>query len=287
MRDMRLRVASWNLNAGRGLSPQRLELVRGSLAELAPDVLLIQELTAAGAARATLAEALCSLGLAHVAGPRPERLGFGSAIASRWPLTELPAPAVAPFPELIARADVHAPPGPVTAISVHAPNGSNHGWKKIETIEAVLSEVSALAGSPFVVGGDFNEPVDVLSDGTFVSKAAEGRLPGGSLASPWTRPEKPVGGVGGTVRRGFPRSRWQSAVVDLLQPGPGAGHVRAHSGQHVTTHINRGTERFFDHIVVSRTLTVASSGYLHRVRESPNAASDHSLVWADLRPSAG
>jgi hypothetical protein len=287
-----LRVVSWNVNAGRGVPEGKVSKLCDALARLDPDLLLLQEVASDHNARARLASGLAAVGLTEFYAPSPTTLSYGCAIASRWPLsvpeTELSS---APFPELIAAADMTWPGGRALCLSVHAPNGSGHGWKKIETIECASRDLKRLDDRLAIVGGDFNEPVAVLADGTFVSKAAEGLLPGGSLNSLWGRTEKPVRRPDGAeipgVRRTYLRQRWQTAVVQLLQPDLAAGHVHTHRRVHgagsVTSHVVRGTERFFDHIVVSRAFEVVDAGYDHGVRRQPSRASDHSVCWAVLK----
>ena len=151
MGDSLIRVVSWNLNAGRGLPARKLVRVCAALEALSPDVLLVQELTADPATRGRFAQALAHIGLRAFEGPRPVRLSYGSALACRWPLQDPARDLQAPFPELVARAKAVSPHGAISCTSVHAPNGSNHGWKKIDTFESVLAEVSTLPERQFVV----------------------------------------------------------------------------------------------------------------------------------------
>ena len=58
-------------------------------------------------------------------------------------------------------------------------------------------------------------------------------------------------------------------------------HAAGVFGGHVT-HQVRGKDRYFDHILVSPHWTVLETGVDHDVRS--DGTSDHSLVWADIRP---
>lgn len=48
------------------------------------------------------------------------------------------------------------------------------------------------------------------------------------------------------------------------------------------THMVRGKPRFFDHILVSRSLRIDGAGYEDGPRLS--GVSDHSLAWCDVLP---
>jgi endonuclease/exonuclease/phosphatase family metal-dependent hydrolase len=282
-----MRVVSLNINCGSGLSRSRADKLEAALTKLRPDVLLLQELSLRPETIARLGGVAARCGLKGLVVPASNRLGYGSAIASRWDTRALPPLADAPFPELLVGADIVVGEKTVRVFSVHMPNGSNHGWKKIESFEAMLRHVREFEGDAIVIGGDFNEPVAVLPSGEFCSVAGTPGPAGVSAEGTWSRREKPVRNDGQTetVRRSFPRSRWQAAIVNLLQPGGSAGLVHAygrlHGSRPVVTHVNAraGTERFFDHIVVSPGLSLLDAGYDHSVRARPGGASDHSAAW--------
>jgi endonuclease/exonuclease/phosphatase family metal-dependent hydrolase len=94
---MRLSVVSWNIHKGIGGMDRRYRIDRvvGVLAELAPDVALLQEVTD-GLPRASFhdqAELLGeALGMEHVAFCAQHRFaigGYGNAILSRFPITRV------------------------------------------------------------------------------------------------------------------------------------------------------------------------------------------------------
>lgn len=283
-----------NINCGSGVSAGRAQKLEHAFRHLRPDILLLQELSLRPTAAERLGHVLRECGLDSFVVPSAGRLGYGSAIASRWVTKPLPPVAGAPFPELLMGAEVAASKAPLRVFSVHMPNGSNHGWKKVESFEAMLNHLSQHVGAEVVVGGDFNEPVAVLPSGEFCSVAGTPGTSGVSAEGQWTRREKPVpgGGAEAAARRSFPRSRWQAAVVGLLQGRRAEGglvhaHEHIHGPGAVVTHVNAraGTERFFDHILVSSGLKILDSGYEHSVRASPNRATDHSAAWAVLQES--
>ena len=64
------------------------------------------------------------------------------------------------------QASVSANGRPFLVISVHIPNGSGYGWKKIDTFKALKEVVLEAKDKPCVVTGDFNEPQFIpLQDG--------------------------------------------------------------------------------------------------------------------------
>ena len=62
------------------------------------------------------------------------------------------------FPKLLSRARVKTPKGEVDFFNCHIPNGSQHGFEKIRTIDALLTKLERAKGTVRIVVGDFNEP---------------------------------------------------------------------------------------------------------------------------------
>jgi hypothetical protein len=77
------------------------------------------------------------------------------------------------------------------------PNGSSHGWKKIETFEA-LASIRDQLGTPWIIGGDFNEPQAIVSGNRVISFVANKKH---EVRGTW---------------RGQPASRWQAGVERIL-----------------------------------------------------------------------
>jgi endonuclease/exonuclease/phosphatase family metal-dependent hydrolase len=277
-----MKIVTWNVAGARGLGPKKTAALVGALEPVSADVLLLQEV-AAGETAVQLGATLATIGLPHfhhASTPESPRKQYGCAIASRWPLTPSPpdwAPN-APFPQLLARATVHRPAQAVDVVSAHAPNGSRNGWRKIETIEALLEGV-AERQHPLVVGGDFNEPVQWAPGARPESAARRETANGVSYTGDWKRADKGAG-----TEESHPRARWQGAVEALLL-GTSSGLRHAfrtlHPSEVPTTHVtSRGTERFFDHLLVSPELEILEAGYNDDWRTV--GASDHSGGWVVL-----
>lgn len=283
-------IASWNIKGAlsRSLSEPRLRRLVSALSdnEVCPDVLLLQEVPRAAVAPGPLREELARLGLEFClqgesgsASPDRAPKGYVNLTASRWPMRrwawEDPSPA--PWPELLLATEVAAPSLRFLVVNAHIPNGSNHGWWKIDTFDALARALNA-SELPTVLAGDFNEPKfhtpDLISWG--VSR-------NGSFNGQRTRPKGDRGPR--------PRQEWQDSVASVLQPqdgrwrgvhaalqGPSPGGIQ-------TTHVIRGAHRSYDHVLTDPTLLPATLKYIHEVREGPVAVSDHSLLVATLQPT--
>lgn len=271
-----MKIVSWNIQANRGADDARLAKVIAAIEDAAPDVVMLQEVAAAHALPERLRTALVGIGLPQFVygdpGDTVEKR-YGSAIASRHPLRSRPWPSRR-WPQLAVAADIDVGRG-LVAVSVHIPNGSGNGWKKVDALETLAEGVANLDGAPVVVAGDFNEPATFESDGRVRSwrweldKKLEGDFDDGF----------------GSVRA---RMSWQKAVEILLARGAASGLRHAWFDRYPdapmpATHITRGDgARVFDHILVSRHLAVSDAGFDHGVRAREARTSDHSLAWADV-----
>lgn len=88
-----------------------------------------------------------------------------------------------------------------------------------------------------------------------------------------------------------PRQRWQNAVEGVLDPqvadsawqGTHVARQVKCDGQPETTHVNRGPQRSYDHILTDPAqLPAVAVGYDHAVREGSGGLSDHSIVTATI-----
>jgi len=282
-----LTVATWNIQAIRGASDDKVKRIASALERHMPDVVLLQEVSTEGDLPQRLSAALKGLFLRFsVVSPATEirradgrRKAYASAVFSRWPAEPLPWTEVFPWPQLVASARLTVPGAGLTAVSVHAPNGSGNGWDKVRTLEALHAGLATLDG-PVVVGGDFNEPR------TFEPFLESFRaLPGGATEGVWT--DK----FGETDSR----ARWQLAVEQIMGPAdarpPGAWvgefATRATGTGIEATHVVSGNKpRCFDHILVSPPVVPTRVDYDHAVRLGDGACSDHSIVLAEVESTA-
>ncbi|WP_062465689.1 endonuclease/exonuclease/phosphatase family protein [Demequina maris] len=273
-----LTVATWNVQAIRGATRERLVAIVAALAAHGPDVVLLQEVSGRGATFERLAALLSDAGMrdAVFSGHdsdrifrRDRRKRYGNVVASRWPLTPATWTPAPPWPQLIAAADVEVPGHRVRVVSVHAPNAAGNGWDKVRTLEALRAGLLEKSG-PCVVAGDFNEPR------TFAPAPLSFRArPDGSTEGDWTD----------RFGETHPRSRWQAAVAGVLgDDAPVSRATTLASVEPQPTHVVRnGLPRFFDHVLVAPPVTAEDLAYDHEVRQGPEPLSDHSIVVARLR----
>jgi endonuclease/exonuclease/phosphatase family metal-dependent hydrolase len=273
--ELDVRILSWNIRANTGITSKRVERIVDAIARDAPDVVLLQEVTARGGVPARLAARLRDAGLIgfHFSGSARSAKPYGNVIASRFavqPVRARLAPAP-PWPQLLARAVIDTPRGSIEAISVHMPNGSTYGWKKIDTFEALGSILAHRYRAPLIVGGDFNEPQSIGPGNQIISFGADAD---GIVRGHWKRGD-----------RRHPAALWQRAVDAVLGPTSIVRHAwLAKNSRAETTHTVRGAGRFFDHVLVSVDhFRVVDAGYRHVWRRGRNAMSDHSGAWAVVR----
>lgn len=181
-----------------------------------------------------------------------------------------------PFPEALVQASVSVSGGSFLVINVHIPNGSGHGWKKIDTFEALNNVVREAEGKAWLVAGDFNEPQYTLQDGLIVTWGQEQEASGRFVC--WKSWEDQNGRCDLGVK-------WDGAVRWLFDKHDehrlrhAYWEVHGH-GALAVSHVNRGQARWFDHIFVSRDFRVEQCEYLHELRLE--RYSDHSPLRAKL-----
>ena len=185
---MPIRILTWNLWWRYGPWRQRLDAIAATLAQVRPDVCGLQEVWA-GPDRHLAAELADRLGMhwsfaaATEVERDGERIGFGNAVLSRWPILER-AEAALPTPDgaesrVAAYARVDAPGGPLPIFTTHLtylPGGSSTRLAQARRLAEFVAEQAARepGAYPPVVMGDLNAEPD--SD--------ELRLLGGMLTAP-------------------------------------------------------------------------------------------------------
>jgi exodeoxyribonuclease-3 len=259
-----VRLITWNVN--RRVS--QLAAQAAALAERAPDVVALQEVTARSwplwrVALGTigLPHARCSLEGAEPAREPRGRRRTGVAIAARERLGAAEALAV-PWPETTLAAVLDG----VTVHAAHVPNAAN-GWIKPDTLAALRAGLAATAG-PRVLCGDLNTPRRESPDGTVMSFARDSR---GRL-----RPER--------------GERWDTAELGVVPGLRDLGFadafrvVHGYASKEPSWIWRHGGGWRLDHVFVSQLRVVAST-YHHAWRD--DGLSDHSALEADLRTAGG
>jgi len=276
-----MRVVSWNVRYA-GLET-RIAEVASRLVDSQADIVVLQEvalplLDSAAGLLENYGYVSHVDGVGRAAAGPYGRKPFGCMVASKWPA--VPGPndwrLDAPFPELFARAIVSAPDGPVDVTSVHCPNGSVDGWKKVAMFRVLAAALAQPAGMRRIVAGDFNEPKDLLPDGSIVTLADvdPAAQPGGHRL--WTDRDGQTGDV----------HEWEEAVQAVLGAEPAHDLRDAHrvvnGGVFMPkTHFGTGhMGRWFDHILASPEFRVARGGVYSEWLDE--GISDHAGVWARL-----
>lgn len=161
------------LNGGGERIPAQVETLCGYL----PDQIALQEVFATTVPKYRQAfeargypNALDSFSLAPdlstLTGPRK----YGELLISRYTIDPLaPSPRVMPWPERLLSAVVRTPDGKCEIHTAHIPNGSNHSWLKIETLEGIYAALAHDSGRARILCGDFNLPQLELPAGTVIT----------------------------------------------------------------------------------------------------------------------
>lgn len=271
-----LSVLTWNINF-------RADRVLGPLASLPdlPDVVTLQEVTLSH--EALIRRRLEDLGYAVVSSGDSAATDkrYANMIAARGRLAPSDLSAFGfPWPQLVSHATLDTPGALVNLVTVHVPNGSGNGWKKIDALESLRRMVLSLKGEPLVLTGDFNEPrFEKLQDGRIVTWGQE-QCDGRWL--PWA-----VWTFDGVTDTG---DRWDAAVRWFFEAMDESGIRNAFwdaagHGEMAASHYSRRKPRWFDHVFVSGEFQVDSCEYLHSFRE--DGFSDHSALLASLSYAPG
>ena len=245
-----------------------------------PDVLALQEVTFNQ--RPDFEERLREMDLKCCPDCQPRAGGkdYGNLIACRWTIEPVKARFSGkkpPWAQLLVEALVSVNGRSFLVISVHIPNGSGYGWRKIDTFDALKVVVRDAKGKACIVTGDFNEPRYMLQNGGIVTWGQE-----------WDARQRcfvcwpPWKDRSGTLGSG---KKWDSAVRWLFDQEDEHGMRHAYwemqgPGAMDASHLTRGQKRWFDHIFVSPHFRVEQCKYLHELRGP--GLSDHSALEAKL-----
>lgn len=196
---------------------------------------------------------------------------YGLLIASRWPLTLLPAMDV-PYPERVLSAVAHTLWGEIDIHTTHIPPGEGNGWIKIETFEGIYKRLDCESNRPRLLCGDFNSPQHETVDGQLITFGQTLRADGTTTLHPedvrWDAGER-------CVLEGL-------RLFDLHDAYRGVNgyDVSDWSWRHLAK--TTGTGRRFDHIFAAIAFHPTACAYDHTPRRV--GLSDHALIMADFAP---
>lgn len=252
---------SWNVAKRRAHMDQV-----AAIAHVASDVVALQEVSYLRSDK--FAKALRELGYVDVQysrdAARAPSLKHGVLVASSWPLLSRTQPDV-PFPESALSVEISSPYGPIEMTTVHVPNGSTYGVKKVETLEAVYEHCARSAAVLQLLCGDFNTPYREDPDGrviTFGQRVAkDGSVTMKSDDGRWDRAERGI--LLGLAEHGM-----HDAFRTLHSYG-----LRASSWR----------EYRLDHVFASAQLRAVACRYLDELRTE--GLSDHSALLAEFELS--
>jgi exonuclease III len=247
-----VRLISWNVNRRTSVLAEQAH----AIAERAPDVVALQEITARS--RDLRRTAFATIGLPHVTWswpPRPRRTVV--MIAAREPL-EAAESLTVPWPETTLAATV----GGVTVHTAHVPNAAN-GWVKPDTLAALRAGLAATGGAR-VFCGDLNTPRREHPDGTVISFARDTRER--------LRPER--------------GERWDNAELGVVPGLRDLGFTDAFADDRQRTWVfSHGGGWRLDHVFLSDELEASAAVYHHDWRDA--GLSDHSALEVTLQPARG
>ena len=182
------------------------------------------------------------------------------------------------YPELLTRATVCVPDEhDIDVFTVHIPNGSGNGWRKIDTFNVLSAALRRAIDAPRILTGDLNEPQQFRKSGQIVPFGEKIYEDGSTSIRGWYSKF-------GDRRR---RIEWTNGVRSVLAGASQHGLRDAYRDLHgvetatpVTHYTTHNNPRCFDHTFVSRHFEVAACGYYHEWRKK--GWSDHSAMWTKL-----
>lgn len=246
-----------------------------------PDVLALQEVTFNQ--RRAFEERLGRMGLKCCPDSQPQAGGkdYGNLIAARWTIEPVEARSSGekpPWAQLLVQASVSVNGRSFLVITVHIPNGSGYGWKKIDAFNALKDAAREAKGRPCILTGDFNEPqfIPLQDGGHIVTWGQEWNRQKGCYEcwKKWSFQGRSGNG-----------EEWDAAVRWIFEAHNEHGLQHAYWNAHgrgvmPVSHVSRGQPRWFDHMFLSPHFTVELCEYLHELRGP--ALSDHSALQAKL-----
>lgn len=269
---MELTVANWNIKGcPEHLRPRQLELID----QLAPDVLLLQELTPKSFDSLTDAgwsgaHALQLLPEGHRGRAKGKVVKFSCAVLARgsWQLTEPATNEEAPSPERWLTGRLVHQDAVINAGSFACPPGVDWGAMKTEQGRLIAQWMSRCEGAA-IAGIDRNGPKGEHADGTVELWPPDAE----ELLGP--DPSHPLHDVFITLLDRRPELREQ-AVAERPDGPLAVSYIRGRDGQ-------KQTRSRYDAVYASDHFEVADVRYLYE--EAIAAGSDHAVVVATVRLS--
>ena len=269
-----MQVVTWNL-AKRARS---VDGVAEALAELRPDLLLLQSVTQAmlEKLRAPLKALALRFVTSSIEDARAAGKHSGNVVASRWRCQHLPAGwagresrsrgwvqrynrmgierppwnGLAPKPWRLLRARLDSPWGFVDVFNVNVPAQSRNRWDKVKTMDALASSVEASPIGLRLLGGDLATPRKETRDGLRgygAGAPARGKL--------WDEAE--LGLLAVDARHGL------SDAFRALHPVAEAPHA-------ASCLVDGSGLRRFDHLLVSRQFIPQDAQYHQEHMDKPS-----------------
>ena len=196
--------------------------------------------------------------------PRGSRR-FAVLIAAIVPLEPLP-PLPLPWPErhLAVRAELDGTE--IEIHTLHSPLSQKPDRVKVRTLETVFGELADVNGVPRVIAGDFNTPRYESHEGEiFTFARTRTGHPARDTASATTARSLPWSGS-------FRAVGWRDAFR----------HLHGYERRDRSWTAPPGYGWRLDHVIASAELEPVGCDYVHDWRDQ--GLSDHSAVWAELRP---
>ena len=266
-------ILSWNVH--RKSPDQLIEKIQSEH----PHIVTLQEITLNQTAEWASCLEKRGLRYHYASGYKGQVKDYQCLIASCWPLTPVDSRwrDCAPYPELLARATVSVSKDQnIDVFTAHIPNGSNHGWKKIDTFHVLSAQLRQAGDSPRILTGDFNEPKRFLQSGQLVTWDNEPHQHCG-------RSKKTELDKGHNERR---LSEWTDGVLSVLAGPSHHGLRNAYTDLHgiqipnLVSLYTGNNPRCYDHTFVSRHFTVGKCYYRHEWLKQK--LSDHAPICTRL-----
>jgi len=263
-----MKLVTWNVRNGGRPAPQA-----DRLSKIEPDVIALQEIQTSTAG--PWADSLERYG--YIVETTADLIGeqrYGVLVASKWPIERLPTRGVeVPYPARFMSALVSpATVPPFELHCTHVPDGSGHGWRKVEHFEGLYRHLVRPSERSRILCGDFNSPRAEWPDSTVVTWAEEedGHKLRRDRGQRWDAAER-------SILLGLEPFGLRDAFRECH------GYGRADSEDQKSWFTRDGRGRRFDHVLAPPHWAVEHAEYLHEWRRQ--GLSDHAPLLVCLQPA--